>query len=257
MSKIRKPIVALIIALIVFIGFVGATNYYISQNVDLVKVVSASESIPPRTEIVPGMLKITEIPRGYVPDGAAPNINIFKDDTYYTGELGLFAGEIVTKEKVFTADAMEQAHTLTLAAGESIMGISTDLVRSAGASIYPGSRVRALSYIEPGGWQGADPSKVEVLFDNIRVVGVVNSEAHDTSTQEQRGRVPAVIKIAVTPEQERVLIKHHEENTIWFVVLPEGYQPSKAIEAKAEAPPTSKPAETQTTEPANSSVRTF
>lgn len=233
MSKARKPVVALIIAFVVFVSFVGATRFYISQNVDLVSVVAANDSIPPRTQIGPNMLKVIEIPRGYAPDDAAPNVNVFQDEVYYTGELGLHAGEIITKEKVFTEDAMAQAHTLTLAPNETILGISTDLVRSAGASIYPGSKVRALAYVEPvkEGWDGViEPSRVEVIFDNIRVVGIINSEAHDTSDLEQRGRVPSVVKIAVTPEQERILIQYQEEHRVWFTVLPEGYVPDPNIE---------------------------
>ncbi len=233
MNKARKPLVAILIALIIFISFVGATRYYINQNVNLVHVVAAAEPIPPRTEIHPEKLKVIQVPQGHVPDDAAPNTNIFSEEVYYTGEIGLHPGEIITKQKVFTEDNIAYSHTLTLDPDETILGVSTDLVRSAGASVYPGSRIRALAYIPPyenRQEERTEPSRVEIIFDNLKVVGVVNMEALDTSQQEQRGKIPAVIKLAVTPEQERVLIGYQEGYRVWFTILPENYEPDPEIE---------------------------
>ncbi len=233
MGKARKPLVALFVALVAFFVFVGATRFYINQNVELLSVVAAAEPVPPRTRIEASKLKITHIPKGYAPKDFAPTVDIFVNESYFTGEIGLNAGEILTRSKVFTDENIAHSHTLTLAPDETILGISTDLVRSAGASVYPGSRVRALAYVAPrqDSWQNtSDSSRVEVIFDNLRVVGTVNTEANDTSTQEQRGRVPSVIKIAVTHEQERVLIRYQEEHRVWFTVLPENYKPDPKLE---------------------------
>ncbi|MBS4020863.1 MAG: hypothetical protein KGZ79_00370 [Dethiobacter sp.] len=220
----RKKLTAVLITLFIFASFVIATKFYISQNIELVRVVATAEAIPPRTEITSGMLKMAQVPKGYAPANAAWGIEIFTKDVYFTGELGLHAGEVITQEKVYTQEALANSHVLALAPNETVLGISTDLLRSAGASIYPGSKIRALAYKEPlkGQWQEViRPSEVQVIFDNLRVVGVVNAEAGDASIEEKRGKVPAVVKVAVTHEQERVLIQYQEEHKVWFTILRE------------------------------------
>jgi len=231
--KSRKPLVAFILALVVFFGFIGAAKFYISINVELVQAVAAAEKIPPRTEISPEMLKVIQVPKGYLPEGSAPSVEIFARNKYYTGEIGLHPGEIVTKNKVFTEEEIAYSYALTLPPDMTILGVSTDLVRSAGASIYPGAKVRALAYIPAKELRREviRPSSVEVIFDNIQVVGVVNTEGAETTAEDQRRKVPSVVKLAVTHDQEKVLIRYQEEKgyKVWFTVLPENYQPDPNI----------------------------
>ncbi len=228
--KSRKPLTAIIIAVVIFLAFVITTRFYIRQQVDLVSVVAAADNIPPRTEIKPENLTVVDVPRGVVPDGAAPRVDIFAEEKYFTKEIGLHRGEILTKSKVGTQEEIAHSDALGLNPGETIIGVQTDLTRSAGGTIYPGSRVRALAYIPPktSGWQGeTEPSRVEVIFDNLRVVGVINSDGEDASEQESRSSIPAVVTLAITPEQEKVLVRYQEEQgySIWFTVLPENYEP--------------------------------
>lgn len=231
MGKAKKPLAAFLIALFATGVFAGATYFYVSQHVRLVTVVTAAAPIPPRTRVEPAMLRMAQVPESAAPDDYAPGISVFAEQEFFTGEIGLHAGEIVTRSKVFKPEDIVHAHTLTLAPGESILGVATDLARSAGGAIFPGSRVRALAYIKPDPRQETEqmrgqppveePARVKVLFDNLRVVGVINSEAADATDEKQRSRVPAVVKLAVNQEQSRVLIRHQEEHRVWFAVLPE------------------------------------
>jgi Flp pilus assembly protein CpaB len=227
MGKAKKPLAALFIALLATGVFAGATYFYVSQHIQLVTVVTAAAPIPPRTRVEPAMLRMAQVPVSAAPQDFAPGKNVFAEQEFFTGEIGLHAGEIVTRGKVFKPEDIVHAHTLTLAPGESILGVATDLARSAGGAIFPGSRVRALAYIKPDARQeteqppAEEPARVKVLFDNLRVVGVINSEAADATDKEQRSRVPAVVKLAVNQEQSRVLIRHQEEHRVWFAVLPE------------------------------------
>ena len=45
--KSRKPLTAIIIAVVIFLAFVITTRFYIRQQVDLVSVVAAADNIPP------------------------------------------------------------------------------------------------------------------------------------------------------------------------------------------------------------------
>jgi len=90
--KSRKPLTAIIIAVVIFLAFVITTRFYIRQQVDLVSVVAAADNIPPRTEIKPENLTVVDVPRGVVPDGAAPRVDIFAEEKYFTREIGLRVG---------------------------------------------------------------------------------------------------------------------------------------------------------------------
>lgn len=232
MSRLRKPMVALLIAVVVFASFVIATNFYLSQNISLVNVVVAAEAIQPRTEIRPEMLKIESVPKGYLPEGYTSNIDMFTNNTFYSGEIGLHAGEILTRDKAFTEEQIAHSYAMTLAPDKTILGVSTNLIRSAGAAVYTGSRVRALAYIPAVVERGEiiKPSNVEVIFDDLNVIGIINSEGSDTSVEDQKRKIPSVVQLEVSHEQERVLIKYQEEYNIWFVVLPENYEPDPNIQ---------------------------
>ena len=223
----KNKLKAILVAVVVFASFFGLTQLYISQHVQFENVVGAAENISPRTKITKDNITIKQVPKATVPDTAAPSLDIFAETEYFTGEIGLHAGEILTKEKVFTYDDMDNSDTLLLEDNETIVGIETDLPRSAGASIRPGSRVRAWAYISPP-VEGAQ-SNVELIFDNLKVLGVVNAEATATD-EEDRSRIPAVVRVAATPEQEKVLIKYQEDNKIWLTVLPEDYEPDPTLE---------------------------
>jgi len=94
------------------LAFVITTRFYIRQQVDLVSVVAAADNIPPRTEIKPENLTVVDVPRGVVPDGAAPRVDIFAEEKYFTREIGLHRGEILTKSKVGTLEEIAHSDAL-------------------------------------------------------------------------------------------------------------------------------------------------
>lgn len=227
-SKYRKPLVAFLIALIAFLTFVGATRYYISQHVNTVSVLATSTEIMPLTKITPEMLTEKQVPQGHVPEGAAPVSagNMFAETSHFTGEVGLHSNEVITQDKIFTESELPHADMAAMEENKTILGVSTDLVRSAGAFVFPGTHVRAIGYME---LEGEHP-KAEVIYDNLRVVDSLDSSGVPIDSGEGRNAVPSVLRLAVTPEQERVLIEYQEQADVWFTVLPEGYEPQEQFD---------------------------
>ncbi|MEW9125135.1 MAG: Flp pilus assembly protein CpaB, partial [Thermotaleaceae bacterium] len=193
----NKPLIFIVISIILaVITFSGIFMYVTSIN-QKVMVVTAGKNIAPYTEITEDDLVLEEKSQFNLPQMTTSNLQMVAG--MYTGEIGLFEGDIITQPKVRTKEeVMDYILSKEVTTGKRAVAVEVDLVRSAGNFIQPNSYVD-VSVV-------SDEFEVTPI-ESIKVLSVKDRNGNDLRSAEEEVAIAGVVVFEAAPEERDVIIK--------------------------------------------------
>lgn len=234
MSKVfRKKWYKILLVIFTFclVFFITYTlnEMYIKENIQTVSVATVTKKIPPYTIVKKENIVMTPIPISIVPEDAVLNSEqFFKENVYYTNDLGFGVGDILKTEKL-SIDNTSAIGKLTKLSDDQTMllAINTNLVQSCANLIVPGTLVNAIVYVnarEMGQEDQVISFDEEPGLANLLVVDKKNANSVVVEG-EGNGTVPAVVVIKLDKKDKdvaKVLVKYNEIGIIYL--LPVGFR---------------------------------
>ena len=218
----KKRIIAGLAALLVLAGVYQYNQMATEKKIKPVKVVFASQDIPPHTKITEDMLFERVVPGDAIPPNAIRNKQNIVGKWTVDG-FGIAKNSLIYKGKILTTDEMPDAAQLNLKEGEYGFPLLVDLETSSGNSIKPHTHVDL--------WFATEETETRqpltgLLFKDVRVTAVKDSKTRNvfssedyveskkqqsqsaiaTSTSEPKA-IAKLYTFAVTKEQYKVLNK--------------------------------------------------
>lgn len=229
-----KRLIVLLLQAALVAAIVGGTYLYTENRTKPTGVIVFSRDIPRHTRVTENMLTVVTVPDSAVSRAMARDMKAV---------LGKYTGsEVVKGEPVFIAKLLDEkslAPEFMMKGDMRKQSFEVDLAGSNGGALKPGDRVDLIYYMEDS---AANTARSDIFIRRIRVLDVRNSEAVPLNnpgkeTGEGGGdsgtgkRVPAVITVAVTPEQAKQIVFYKNRGKIDIAVYPEnaaGAEPSPA-----------------------------
>jgi pilus assembly protein CpaB len=217
-----KNKIILILAVIVGLAAAGGIYTFLDGlkktyvvNGDFVKVVTARQRIPARTQVTQQMIELKEIPARYINERAAVDIN------EVTGKIvksDILPGEQVLRDKLAKDKEDSDGLSFVVQPGKRAVTISVNQVSGVAGLIKPGDRVDVFGTFDLQG-QNQDKSSVNsLLIQNVDVLSIDQSATQTASSQDAKKSTAATgdhtITLQVTPEQAEPLILCSEKGTI-------------------------------------------
>lgn len=235
---LKKKLLALVIAALSTVFVFGAMSIYTQSMLKTTSVCIAAQPIKPGTKIRAEMIAQTKIPVKYLQPGAikdpqaivgkyvAPEFGVQKNDFFYPAKL---------------TDTPFGAKIYEMAPNQRAVGIETNLARSVAGMLIPGSKVDLVRVIEEkmgGMFGGPGVRTTGEKLENIEVKDLRDQAAKEVApnatdktvvkTQAELAKasdvntkkVPAVLVVAVTPEQAQTIIDWQETGRIWVTLHP-------------------------------------
>lgn len=212
----------IILILAVVVGLVAAGGIYTfldglkktyEVNGDFIKVVTARQRIPARTQVTSQMVELKEIPAKYVNERAAVDINevngkIVKSD--------ILPGEQVLRDKLAKDKEDSDGLSFVVQPGKRAVTIAVNQVSGVAGMIKPGDRVDVFGTFDLQGQEKASVNSL--LIQNVDVLSVDQSTIQTSSSQDSKKSTATTgehtITLQVTPEQAEPLILCSEKGTI-------------------------------------------
>ncbi len=231
-----KRLIILVLQAALVVAIVGATYLYTEAQTKPTGVLVFSRNIPRHTKITDGMVKMVTVPDSAVAKVMGRDIKEV---------LGKYTGDnIIEGEPVFVAKLLNEksiAPEFTMQGNMRKQSFEVDLARSNGGALKPGDYVDLLYYVEDN---AANTARSDFFIRRIPVLDVRNSEAVPlNSLNKQNGeaefntgtgkRIPAVITVAVTPDQAKQIVFYKHRGKIDIIVYPE-----KSANGSSSAPDT-------------------
>lgn len=218
--------------------------------VEKTAVVVAKVNIPPRTRIQDTMLQMKELPVDLVPEGA---IKSFDDVLNVQVKVSIFAGDVLTIQKVFT-DKSAEGFVGTIPDGCRAISINVNEVTGVAGFAKPGDFVDLL-LVEKSEYSAT----TSVLLQNVPLLSV-NQDMGDSMVDTNSGAAisnPTIATLALLPEDAMKLISASKLGEIYMSLRPANSQGhySGAVEYTIEsinAPNKTVPAESVPVIPDNS-----
>ena len=209
--------------------------------VEKTAVVVAKTNIPPRTRIQDTMLQMKELPVDLVPEGA---IKSFDDVLNVQVKVSIFAGDVLTIQKVFT-DKSAEGFVGTIPSGCRAVSINVNEVTGVAGFAKPGDFVDLL-LVEKSDYSAT----TSVLLQNVPLLSV-NQDMGDSMVDTNSGSAisnPTIATFALYPEDAMKLISASKLGEIYMSLRPANSQGNYtgAVEYTMEsvnAPPKTVPAE--------------
>lgn len=247
----RRIIILLLQAALV-VAIVGSTYIYTESRTKPTGVLVFSQSIPRHTRITEDMVTVVTVPDSAVSREMGRDIKEV---------LGRYTGsEVVKGEPVFVSKLLNErslAPEYRMAGDMRKQSFEVDLARSNGGALKPGDYVDLIYYVEDN---AANSARSDIFIRKILVLDVRNSEAVPLNAPGretgERGfdsgagkRIPAVITVAVSPDQAKQIVFYKNRGKIDIAVYPESAVSGlpAAVKASAQASP---PAGTSASPPA-------
>lgn len=212
----------IILILAVVVGLVAAGGIYTfldglkktyEVNGDFVKVVTAKQRIPARTQVTSQMVELKDIPAKYVNERAAVDINevngkVVKSD--------ILPGEQVLRDKLAKDKEDSDGLSFVVQPGKRAVTIAVNQVSGVAGLIKPGDRVDVFGTFDLQGQEKASVNSL--IIQNVDVLTVDQSTIQTSSSQDAKKSTTAAgehtITLQVTPEQAEQLILCSEKGTI-------------------------------------------
>ncbi|TLM99515.1 Flp pilus assembly protein CpaB [bacterium] len=219
-----KRLIVLLLQAALVAAIVGATYLYTESRSKPGGVVIFSQDLTRHTKITENMVTVVTVPESAVSKAMARDIK---------SVLGKYTGsEVVKGEPVFVAKLLAEkdlAPEFMMKGDVRKQSFEVDLARSNGGALKPGEYVDLIYYFEDS---AANIARSDIFIRKILVLDVRNSEAVPLNTPgESVGagdfdagtgkRIPAVITVAVTPEQAKQIVFYKNRGKIDIAVYPE------------------------------------
>lgn len=239
----HKGLILIILSVICGVATFGGIFFYTSKLEEKITVVVVVQDIPPYTEITGQMLEVEERNTLNIPESAAPNIEVVEGR--YTGKFGLYAGDIVTREKVLNKDeASQYLLNQMISPNRVAVALDVDLIRSVAGA------VRSKDYVDVS--VITDEFEVTPLR-SIKILKVRDKDGNDIERSKMENPVPAAVVFEASPEVRDVLMKISDRGKIHLSLLnsdqvTETVIDYSAVERLGESP-RQQTGETEDTEP--------
>lgn len=192
----------------------------------MVSVVVASHKVPAYSLLGKESLLLARRPRSVVPDTAVYQPDDLLGLTrFYSGDLGFGEGDIIRKDRLFTANNSPMGDLNRLAPeGKMLVSVSTDLVKSTANLIVPGTVVNAVVFIKGDMNQSEDKvlsPKEDPKLGGLQVVDKKNAEAA-APAEKGRDALPAVITLMIDGEDfdtAKALVEYNEKGSIYLLPI--------------------------------------
>lgn len=188
-----------IVAVILTRTYLGATrNGTPVAAVGMVPVVVASQPLDRGVALQPQFLKLVDFPADAVPASAFHSI---AELTGGKDQQRLALRALVANEPILAPNISGPGGRLTLsgtvAAGMRAVSLRSSDVTGVGGFVLPGDRVDVLLTRATGGANDANSTITQILAENVRVLGVDQSD----NDQTDKPVVSKAITVEVTPDQ--------------------------------------------------------
>jgi len=223
-----KNKIILILAVIVGLAAAGGIYTFLDglkrtyvANGDFVKVVTARQRIPARTQVTPQMIELKEIPSRYINERAAVDIN------EVTGKIvksDILPGEQVLRDKLAKDKEDSDGLSFVLQPGKRAVTVAVNQVSGIAGLIKPGDRVDVFGTFDLQGQNQEKASINSLLIQNVDVLSIDQSAIQSTDSQNAKKTTVSAsehtITLQVTPEQAQPLILCSEKGTIRLGLRP-------------------------------------
>lgn len=235
-----KRLIVLLLQAALVAAIVGSTYIYTESRTKPTGVLVFSRNISPHTKITKDMVSLVTVPDSAISREMGRDINEVLDK--YTGS------EVVRGEPVFVSKLINEQ---SLTPESRLMGdmrkqsFEVDLARSNGGALKPGDYVDLIYYVEDS---AANTARSDIFISKILVLDVRNSEAIPLNSPGKGSgeaefdsgigkRIPAVITVAVSPEQAKQIVFYKNRGKIDIAVYPENAakDPLTAVKASTKA----------------------
>lgn len=181
-------------------------------TVEKTSVVVAKVNIPPRTRIQDTMLQMKELPVDLVPEGA---IKSFDDVLNVQVKVSIFAGDVLTIQKVFT-DKSAEGFVGTIPPGCRAISINVNEVTGVAGFAKPGDFVDLL-LVEKSDYSVT----TSVLLQNVPLLSV-NQDMGDSMVNTGGSAIsnPTIATFALHPEDAMKLISASKLGEIYMSLRP-------------------------------------
>ncbi|MFY9173750.1 MAG: SAF domain-containing protein [Peptococcia bacterium] len=237
-QRIWKTLLVMIVFVVIFYVTFKINNRYIRENTEMVRVAVAIREIPAYTQIKEEDLILAKRPLSVIPkDAVYDTKELLESGTYYTGEFGLEAGDILRVERLFLSDQNPLGSLARLRdENKMLIAVNTNLVQSTANLVIPGAVVDAVVFI--AGDNETPDQVISPLEDprlgDLLVVDKKNSEAA-IPAEKGRDAIPAVITIMLEREEldiAEALVSYNELGSIYL--LPVGFEGDIYLAAQAK-----------------------
>ncbi len=199
------------LAVAAFLGLVAvflAENYIINARQNpttlgatgpLVNVVVAAQQVDRGAALQPSMLKVVSYPAGAAPAGVFHSV---EEVTGTQGQARLALRSMVINEPILPGNVTDPGGkgnlSTVVAAGMRAVSLRSNDVIGVGGFVLPGDRVDVLlTRTVTGGGSAAQQSLTQILAENVRVLGIDQSD----NDEENKPIVSRAVTVEVTPEQ--------------------------------------------------------
>ena len=210
---------ALVMFLAIYFGmsFLQGDEKQVENEVPKIQVVVAKMNIPSRTRIQENMLQLKEMPVDLAPEGA---IKSFKDVIDVQVKVSIFAGDILTIQKVF-AEKSDEGFIATIPLDSRAVSISVNDITSVAGFAKPGDFVDLL-LVEKSQFSATTTvilQNVQLLSINKDMTGtnVVNDAGVTTTTAINN---PSIATFALRPEDVLKLVSASKLGEIYMSLRP-------------------------------------
>ena len=214
-------------ALLMFVAVYGVMSFLTGKDVveqeevkklaNTVKVVVAKVNIPPRTRIQESMLQLKELPVEMVPEGS---ISSFKDIVDVQVKVSIFAGDILTIQKVF-AEKNDEGFIATIPLDCRAISISVNDITGVAGFAKPGDYVDLL-LVEKSQYSAT----TNVLLQNVQLLSI-NKDMTGTTVLSDGGVAtttainnPTIATFALRPEDVLKLVSASKLGEIYMSLRP-------------------------------------
>ena len=230
-----KRLIILLLQAVLVAAIIWGTYFYTENRIQPKDVLVFSSNLPRHTKIMPNMLSTVTVPD-------SPLSKVMSYDKKEV--LGKYTGsDVVEGEPVYPARLLDEkniAPEALLRGDLRKQSFEVDLARSNGGALKPGDYVDLLYYIEDN---SANTARSDIFIHKIPVLDVRNSEAvplnssvnapgkggEDNFNAGAGKRIPAVITVAVTPDQARQVVYYRHRGKIDVAVYPENMSVSGSV----------------------------
>lgn len=212
-------------ALLMFLAVYAAMSFLSGEDaakreeenrVSISQVVVAKTNIPPRTRIQENMLQLKEMPVEMVPEGA---ITSFKDILDVQVKVSIFAGDILTIQKVF-AEKNDEGFIATIPLDCRAVSISVNDITGVAGFAKPGDFVDLL-LVEKSQFSVT----TNVLLQNVQLLSINKDMTGTTVVGEGVANTtainnPSIATFALRPEDVLKLVSASKLGEIYMSLRP-------------------------------------
>ncbi|MCL6634262.1 MAG: Flp pilus assembly protein CpaB [Peptococcaceae bacterium] len=222
-----KNKIILMLAVIVGLAAAGGIYLYLEDlkktyvlSGDFVKVVTARQRIPAKTQITAQMIEMKDIPANYINERAAV------DTGEVIGKIArseILPGEQVLRDKLAKDRDSSDGLSFTLPPGRRAVTVAVNEVSGLAGLVRPGDRVDVLGTFDLQGAVGQEKASItSLLIQNVDVLSVDQSTSPAAgNNQDGKKAAPAhTITLSVTPEQAQPLVLCSEKGSIRLILRP-------------------------------------